>query len=80
MSDVADAAVAYLIVSARLVRLRLEREVGDSEESEWASVLEVFWDDLDEAGRKVVEEGIQARRVLLLEGAAKQESFRARRT
>lgn len=69
------AAELYLAVSGRLLKLRLEREVADDEEGEWASVLSTFWEDLDEGGRDVVEEGIAARRELVVEGFEKQAGY-----
>lgn len=66
----------YLAVSERLLRLRVEREVADSEEDEWAYVLDVLWDDLDEEGEKVAREGIAARRDLVERGGLKQAEYR----
>lgn len=66
----------YLDVSMRLLHLRTERVVSDNEETEWASVLETLWDDLDADGRAAVERRLAEPecRALVEQGVAYQNS------
>lgn len=73
-----DAAQLYLAVSERLLRLRCARPVSMDEEGYWTEVLEILWDDLDDDGQEVVEEGIRAHRDLIEEGVKKQREFETR--